>query len=132
MRQRPQRPGSSGPFLLKLLLCLLLVADAADASLPQGVVFTEPILRSIPIVTGKLNATAAKAARESATGRQTVDKLGPRQSNIEHGETHSKESRTLYTNDGHSNRMHSGHVAPNSWEDLDQGVFPQRNYEYPE
>ena len=45
---------------------------------------------------------------------------------------HNISSRTLYTNDGHSSGTPSGKTSSHSWEDLDGGVFPQRNEEYPE
>ena len=41
-------------------------------------------------------------------------------------------SRTLYSNDGHSSSSHSDTSSSNSWEDLDGGIFPQRNQDFPE
>jgi hypothetical protein len=51
-------------------------------------------------------------------------------------ELSNTKKRNLYTNDGHwsssSSGQHSGHQAPNSWEDQDGGIFPQRNDDFPE
>ena len=82
----------------------------------------------------KEQKAAEKAAKESTTGRQMEqDEPEHEEYGANQDENISQQrGRTLYTNDGHANNAHSGHIAPNSWEDLDGGVFPQRNYEYPE
>ena len=108
------------PFLL------LVGLRSARAALSAGVTFTEPILRSIPVVTGSVDAPVP-----SVTGRAPVleeEEGGAGQEKSNRGPA----GRALYTNDGHDSGLNDGHISPHNWQDLDGGVFPQRNEQYPE
>ena len=110
-----------------LLLPLLTVLECVSVELRESVTFTEPILRSIPIVTGTLDARVqSETGRDRVVEEEDGDKVGQEKTN------RRLEGRALYTNDGHGNMNNNGHISPHSWQDLDGGVFPQRNEEYPE
>lgn len=78
--------------------------------------YVDPVRRFNVKVTGPLNTEATI----------TPPKAYTRNPNMKNN------SRTLYSNDGHSSGTPSGKISKNSWEDLNGGVFPQRNEEYPE
>ena len=103
----------SSVFCLYSLCFLLLLARA------QHTTYIEPVHRFIPKITGSINNNDTLEFR-SASPTPII------------AESSSSSSRTLYTNDGHSSGTPSGIAAANSWEDLNNGVFPQRNEEYPE
>ena len=112
------------------LVGLLAALQPARAVLPANTAFAEPILRSIPIITGSVDAAAP-----TATGREQVVKEAWEEDDDRGDQEKTKpgmDGRTLYSNDGHANMNHNGHISPHSWQDLDGGVFPQRNEEYPE